>query len=542
MATADSFGLFWNSVNGDRKYDATSFEKWLEKFFCNGVFKDELKVSAYSGMTVKVDTGYSNVNSKVGMFTTETQITLDVANSMYPRIDTIVIERNNGNREITMHKVNGAYSGDNPQPTPPVRTGGIYQIVLAQIYVAAGASQITESDITDTRADIDLCGFVTGVVEGLANVAKSGDYNDLMNKPAGINGVYVDEFLIKIGINANSQRNRAITIGTSAQATGMGSIAIGSGMKANTTYSATAYGTNAIAIGPGAGSKQETSAKSDSISIGTLANANAGYSIAIGNRATVTNTTSIAIGDGANVTANSALAVGARTNVSANGATAIGYNSTANGTTSLAVGYTAKASGLQASSFGYSANASGANSTAIGYMATATTDNSMRLGGTALASLQSAVNLTVSSDKRDKTDIIPVKSALGFINKINVVQYVRNNRDYYMYPENELTEDEKSKRKKYELYKYDKEAHAKGLKKGERKRVGVLAQDVQKALADVYGTADYANIVDDNLHDFKDVPDDVESMLRISYSGFIPFLIKAVQELSKKIDEIGRKE
>lgn len=166
MAMADRYGLFWNSNSGDRKYDAQSFEKWLKKFFTSGVFEGDLQVLASSGMTVQVQTGYSNVNGKVGLFENATNVTLNAANSRYPRIDTIIIERNDVNRVIQIDKVTGAYTGGNPQPTAPIwdEAQGIYQLVLAQIYVGAGVSSISQEDITDKRTDTDVCGYIAGTV------------------------------------------------------------------------------------------------------------------------------------------------------------------------------------------------------------------------------------------------------------------------------------------------------------------------------------------------------------------------------------------
>jgi hypothetical protein len=166
MAMADGYGLFWNSDSGDRKYDAQSFEKWLKKFFTSGVFEGDLQVLASSGMTVQVQTGYSNVNGKVGLFESATNVTLSAANSRYSRIDTIIIERNDANRVIQIDKVTGAYTGDNPQPTAPIwdETQGIYQLVLAQIYVRAGVSSISQEDIIDKRTDTDVCGYIAGTV------------------------------------------------------------------------------------------------------------------------------------------------------------------------------------------------------------------------------------------------------------------------------------------------------------------------------------------------------------------------------------------
>lgn len=167
MATADKFGLFWNSDAGDRKYNADSFEKWLKKFFTSGVFEGDMQVTASSGMTVQVGAGYTNQAGKVGLFETVNRITLDAAHSSYPRIDTIVVERNDSDREISLKKITGAYSGNMPVPTPRVwdETNGIYQLVLAQIYVGAGVSAITQANITDTRPDPNLCGYIAGTVE-----------------------------------------------------------------------------------------------------------------------------------------------------------------------------------------------------------------------------------------------------------------------------------------------------------------------------------------------------------------------------------------
>lgn len=163
-STGEPFGLFWDSENGDRTYSAASFEYWLKKFFTSGVFNGDLQVQATSGMTVKVGAGYANVDGKVKFWNAEFNLTLSAANSTYPRIDTIVITRDNVNRQITCEVVTGAYTADEPQPTAPVRNPEIYQLVLAQIYVAAGATGITQSDITDTRTDTDLCGYITGTV------------------------------------------------------------------------------------------------------------------------------------------------------------------------------------------------------------------------------------------------------------------------------------------------------------------------------------------------------------------------------------------
>lgn len=70
--------------------------------------------------------------------------------------------------------------------------------------------------------------------------------------------------------------------------------------------------------------------------------------------------------------------------------------------------------------------------------------------------------------------------------------------------------------------------------------MGVVAQEVQEALADTFGSPSYANLVNDNLFDLdpSEIPEDVESQLAVNYEGFIPFLIKAVQELDGRIHKL----
>lgn len=164
---ANQYGLFWNSVSGDRTYDADSFAEWTRKFFTSGVFNGDLQVTPYSGMTVNVGTGYANIEGKVRFFDAATTFTISPASGSYPRIDTIVVRSDIENRIISLQYVEGEYSGLNPVPTAPVRTGGIYELVLAQIAVGAGATQIEVGDITDTRADDNLCGWVTGSVDSV---------------------------------------------------------------------------------------------------------------------------------------------------------------------------------------------------------------------------------------------------------------------------------------------------------------------------------------------------------------------------------------
>lgn len=202
MSDGRDYGYFWNDDgSGDRTYNADSFEYWLKKFFTTGVFAGDLQVTAGGSYTVNVATGYANVKGKVKDFYDTETFTVPSANSVYPRIDTIVVRRDDTNKIISLQYVTGTYSGQNPTPTAPTRSGAIYELVLAEIYVGAGATEILQRDITDKRADSNVCGIVAGTVEEMDfdqftaqftnyfNEFKSGKQADFETWFAGIQSV-----------------------------------------------------------------------------------------------------------------------------------------------------------------------------------------------------------------------------------------------------------------------------------------------------------------------------------------------------------------
>lgn len=163
---AQEYGYFFNSSNSDRKYNAESFETWLKPFFISGVFQGSLQVKAQNtpDMSVQVSPGYANLNGKPGYWSGNNTLSIATASGVYDRIDTIVLRRDNANRTISIEVVTGTASS-NPQATPPERSADIFELVIAQIRVGVGVTEITAANVTDTRLDSDLCGYVTGAVD-----------------------------------------------------------------------------------------------------------------------------------------------------------------------------------------------------------------------------------------------------------------------------------------------------------------------------------------------------------------------------------------
>jgi hypothetical protein len=115
-------------------------------------------------MTVKVTKGYANLDGKAAYWPDTNTMTLEAASGVYDRIDTVVLRRDNTNRRVSIEVVKGTASAT-PAPTAPTRTSDIFELVLAEILVGTGVTEITGSVITDKRPDTDVCGYVVAAVE-----------------------------------------------------------------------------------------------------------------------------------------------------------------------------------------------------------------------------------------------------------------------------------------------------------------------------------------------------------------------------------------
>lgn len=158
-----TYANFYNSEDDDRVYDADSFAEFLKPFFSNGVFQGELQVTANDNMTVTVAAGNAYVDGKMKYFEAAQTFTVEAANANLARIDNVVMRRDDVNRDFTIFIQKGAFSSEPAAPSI-TRENGVYDLVLAQIYVEAAAISISQENITDTRPDTDLCGYVASTI------------------------------------------------------------------------------------------------------------------------------------------------------------------------------------------------------------------------------------------------------------------------------------------------------------------------------------------------------------------------------------------
>lgn len=155
---------FFNALNNngeyDRKYNANDYSDNLAVVIGNGVLRsenDDLRVSA-SGMACTVAAGRAWVNGHYyynDAPKTFAAVSAPAGGSRWDRI-VLRLDTSLSARSITALYVQGV-AGNNPTKPAPVRSGSVYDLVLADIFVGTNATSVT---VTDTRADATLCGWV----------------------------------------------------------------------------------------------------------------------------------------------------------------------------------------------------------------------------------------------------------------------------------------------------------------------------------------------------------------------------------------------
>ncbi len=153
----------------DRIYQAEDFAKYFASFIGNGVFGgklDELMVQqkATADMSIKVLSGQAWINGYWYTNNDDISLSIDIADGILNRVDLIVLKWDNIERKIRLGVKKGIAASDAAAPTLQ-RNADYYELALAQINIRAGATNITQADIIDTRFDKALCGLVTNVVQ-----------------------------------------------------------------------------------------------------------------------------------------------------------------------------------------------------------------------------------------------------------------------------------------------------------------------------------------------------------------------------------------
>lgn len=156
---------FFNSLSGDRKYDAIQISSMFDGLITDGIYNGFLEsfmvtASSPASMVVTVGEGRCWFNHTWTLNDAPLPLTLDVGDVVLNRIDTIVIDVDSTDtvRACTIKVVKGTPSSQAVRPTLE-NTETHHQYPLCDISVPAGATTITQSNITNRRGTSD-CPFV----------------------------------------------------------------------------------------------------------------------------------------------------------------------------------------------------------------------------------------------------------------------------------------------------------------------------------------------------------------------------------------------
>lgn len=189
---------FYNSLNGDRKYDANQMSAIFDGLIIDGVFASigtAFVVNANEGLAVNVGIGKAWFNhtwtvndSILPMTAPESEVLLD-------RIDAIVLDID-GSEQIRANSiifVKGTASSTPVRPTM-ISQQTHHQYPLCYIYRAAGSTEIVQANITNAIGT-DETPFVTGILQTISIDSLLGRWQDELDRFMAQEEKSVDDFI-----------------------------------------------------------------------------------------------------------------------------------------------------------------------------------------------------------------------------------------------------------------------------------------------------------------------------------------------------------
>lgn len=189
---------FFNSLNGDRKYNAAQMSAIFDGLIIDGVFASigtAFAVKAAGGLIVNVGVGKAwfdhtwTVNDSIlPMTAPEAEVLLD-------RIDAVVLEVNGMEsvRENTIKFVKGNPSSAPSRPTL-TNEGNVHQYPLCYIYRKYGTAVINQADITP-MVGTESTPFVTGILQTVSLDELLGKWQDELDRFTDARSQEVDDWI-----------------------------------------------------------------------------------------------------------------------------------------------------------------------------------------------------------------------------------------------------------------------------------------------------------------------------------------------------------
>lgn len=189
---------FFNSLNGDRKYNAAQMSAIFDGLIIDGVFASigtAFAVKAAGGLTVNVGIGKAwfdhtwTVNDSIlPMTAPEAEVLLD-------RIDAVVLEVN-GMESVRNNTIKFVKGNPSSAPSRPTLTneGNVHQYPLCYIYRKYGTAVINQADITP-MVGTESTPFVTGILQTISLDELLGKWQDELDRFTNARSQEVDDWI-----------------------------------------------------------------------------------------------------------------------------------------------------------------------------------------------------------------------------------------------------------------------------------------------------------------------------------------------------------
>lgn len=189
---------FFNSLNGDRKYNAAQMSAIFDGLIIDGVFASigtAFAVKAAGGLTVNVGIGKAwfdhtwTVNDSIlPMTAPEAEVLLD-------RIDAVVLEVN-GMESVRNNTIKFVKGNPSSAPSRPILTneGNVHQYPLCYIYRKYGTAVINQADITP-MVGTESTPFVTGILQTISLDELLGKWQDELDRFTDARSKEVDDWI-----------------------------------------------------------------------------------------------------------------------------------------------------------------------------------------------------------------------------------------------------------------------------------------------------------------------------------------------------------
>lgn len=189
---------FFNSLNGDRKYNAAQMSAIFDGLIIDGVFASigtAFAVKAAGGLTVNVGIGKAwfdhtwTVNDSIlPMTAPEAEVLLD-------RIDAVVLEVN-GMESVRENTIKFVKGNPSSAPSRPTLTNerNVHQYPLCYIYRKYGTAVINQADITP-MVGTESTPFVTGILQTISLDELLGKWQDELDRFTDARSKEVDDWI-----------------------------------------------------------------------------------------------------------------------------------------------------------------------------------------------------------------------------------------------------------------------------------------------------------------------------------------------------------